>query len=97
MSTPAGTREWRWVPVRHQEDPADDTSWADFTGAIQYAVFRDGTEPAPDSWAEAVVRNTKPGIVISDLAAGTYRVRARVTGAPGGDIPVVDCGTFTLD
>ena len=94
MSTPADTREWRWVPVRHQEDPADENSWADFTGSIEYAIYREGEEPG--AYAPAVVRNSKPGIVITGLTPGTYRVRARVTGAPGGDIPVVDCGTFTI-
>jgi hypothetical protein len=94
MSTPAGTREWRWVPVRHQEDPADDTSWAEYDGAVEYAVYRDGQEPG--EYVPAVVRDSKPGIVISDLPAGTYRVRARVTGAGGGDQPLIDCGTFTL-
>lgn len=94
MSTPADTREWRWVPVRQQQDPADDTSWADFTGPVQYTVYRDGE--APGAYTDAVVRGGKTGILIDGLAPGTYRVRARVTGAPGGDEPVVDCGTFTL-
>jgi hypothetical protein len=95
MSTPADTTEWRWIPVRHQEDPADDTSWSDFTGTIQYSVYRDGEDPGP--FTEAVVRGGKTGIVITGLGPGTYRVRAHVTGAPGGDIPSVDCGTFTLE
>ena len=95
MGTPADTREWRWVPVRHHADPETPDSWETFTGPVQFTVYRDG-EP-PGEYVDAVVRNGKTGIVIDDLAPGTYRVRAHITGAPGGDVPSVDCGTFTLE
>lgn len=94
MSTPADTNEWRWIPVYQQTDPADPESKTLFTGTVEFAVYRDGGTPA--AYAPAVIRDGKTGIKITNLTAGTWRVRAHVTGAPGGDVPSIDCGTFTL-
>jgi hypothetical protein len=94
MSTPADTNEWRWIPVYRQTNPEDESSSELFTGAIEYAVYREGNQPG--TYAPAVLRDGYSGIKISGLAPGTYRVRAHVTGAPGGDVPSIDCGTFTL-
>lgn len=94
MTSPADTNEWRWCPVWQQTNPEDPDSRALFTGAIEYAVYRDGGNPG--TYTAAVIRNGYTGIKINGLAPGTYRVRAKVTGAPGGDVPTIDCGTFTL-
>jgi hypothetical protein len=94
MTTPADTNEWRWIPVYQQTNPEDPESKELFTGAIEYAIYREGTQPA--GYTPAVIRDTYTGIKITGLDPGTYRVRAHVTGAPGGDVPSIDCGTFTL-
>lgn len=94
MATPADTNEWRWIPVYEQTDPADPETITEYTGAIEYAVYRDGTTPG--AYTPAVIRDGKPGIKIDGLTPGTYRVRAHVTDAGNGDRPSIDCGTFTL-
>lgn len=91
-ATPADTNEWRWVPIYQQTNPEDPESRELFTGAIEYAVYRDGGTPG--EYTPAVVRNGYTGIVIAGLAPGTYRIRAHVTAS--ADQPSIDCGTFTL-
>ena len=92
--TPADTNEWRWIPIYRQTNPEDADSKELFTGAVEYAVYREGSSPG--AYAPAVVRDGYTGIKIDHLDPGTYRVRAHVTGAPNGDLPSIDCGTFTL-
>jgi hypothetical protein len=92
--TPADTNEWRWIPVYQQTNPEDPDSKELFTGAIEYAVYRDGGTPG--TYTPAVIRDGHTGIKITGLTPGVYRVRAHVTGAPRGDVPSIDCGTFTL-
>lgn len=94
MTTPADTNEWRWIPVYRTPNPEHPETTELFTGAIEYAVYREGSTPG--TYSPAVIRDGFTGIQISGLPAGTYRVRAHVTGAPAGDVPSIDCGTFTL-
>ncbi len=94
MTTPADTNEWRWVPIYQQTNPEDEDSKTLFTGAVEYTIYREGSQPG--AYTPAVIRDGYTGIKIDDLTPGTYRVRAHVTGAPAGDVPSIDCGTFTL-
>jgi hypothetical protein len=80
--------------VWRQTNPTDPDTKELFTTGVEYAIYRDGTTPG--TYTAAVMRDGYTGIKINGLAPGTYRVRAHITGAPGGDVPSIDCGTFTL-
>lgn len=63
------------------------------TTGLSFAVVRDGTRPV--TFTPATVLDDEPGVMLSGLAAGTYRIYAQLTA--GVEIPVIDCGYFYVD
>jgi hypothetical protein len=59
---------------------------------VELAVVLDGSRPT--AWTAAIALSGKIGIIISGLAAGQYRVWARVTSSP--ETPVIECGYITV-
>lgn len=62
------------------------------TTGLSFAIAVDGARPV--TFTAATVLNDEPGVMISGLAAGTYRIFARLDASP--EIPVIDCGYFYI-
>lgn len=60
---------------------------------LAFAVVPDGARPA--TFTPAVVVDGKTGVMVSGLAAGTYRIFAQITA--GAETPVIDCGYFYIE
>lgn len=89
MSTPHETKDWRLVDVHKLTDPRNPDSMDLYQGARDYRI--DG-----GPWQASVERDGNHGILIDGLGAGIHHVQARITSAPGGDLPIVNCGSFVL-
>lgn len=63
------------------------------TSGLTFAIVPDGTRPV--TFLASVEVDGKPGVMVSGLGPGTYRVYAKMTQSP--EIPVVDCGHFYVD
>lgn len=63
------------------------------TTGVEFAVTPDNNS-RPTTWAPAVVRNGKTGLLISGRSPGSYRIFARIT--DGTDQVVRDVGIFVV-
>jgi hypothetical protein len=62
------------------------------TSGLSFAIVADGARPV--TFTAATVLDNKPGVMLTGLAAGTYRIFAKLTNSP--EIPVIDCGYFYI-
>ena len=60
------------------------------TSGLSFAVVIDGARPT--TFTAAATLEGRVGVMLSGLAAGTYRVFARLDASP--ETPVIDCGYF---
>lgn len=61
---------------------------------VDYSIVDETTGARPATWTPAEVVNSKTHARIDGMAAGVYRLYARV--AAGTETPVVDCGVFEI-
>lgn len=66
---------------------------AEVTTGLSFAVVKDGDRPV--TFSPATVVGGKAGVLVSGLAAGTYRIYARLEA--GIEVPVIDCGYFYIE
>jgi hypothetical protein len=59
---------------------------------VSFAIVPDGQRPV--TFTAAVTISGKTGIMVTGLAAGTYRIFAKIAGSP--EVPVIDCGYFYI-
>lgn len=64
------------------------------TSNVTFAVVRKGTRPAI-TFEDAITLEGKIGIMIEGMVPGVWQVYAKVHSNP--EIPVIDCGSFTVD
>lgn len=62
------------------------------TTGLAFAIVTDGQRPT--TFTTAAVVDGSIGVMITGLAAGTYRIFAQLTASP--EIPVIDCGYFYI-
>lgn len=86
LRVPKETREFNEVTVT-----LDGTAR---TAGVELAIIPDDATSRPTAWSAPTVRGTKIGIMIQDLAPGSYRVFARITDA--GDQLVRNVGAFIV-
>ena len=60
------------------------------TTGLSFAIVTDGQRPT--TFTAATSLDGAIGVMVSGLAAGTYRIFARLDASP--EIPVIDCGYF---
>ncbi|MGZ4659829.1 MAG: hypothetical protein ACXVYB_00960 [Arthrobacter sp.] len=63
------------------------------TTDVSFAIVPDGHRPV--TFTPATILLGVPGVMLGGLAAGTYRVYARI--ASGPETPVIDCGYFYVE
>ena len=62
------------------------------TTGVEFAVAESGSRPV--TWAAPATLGGRIGVMVEDLTPGDWTVWARVTSSP--EIPVIDCGYFTV-
>ena len=64
------------------------------TTAVETAVLLPSARPAESDWVTAYALDGDIGVLIQNLATGTWNVWARITDSP--EIPVINCGSFVV-
>ena len=64
------------------------------TTGVETAVLVPSARPTSSSWSTAYSLNGDVGVLIQNLATGTWNVWARITDSP--EIPVINCGSFVV-
>lgn len=59
---------------------------------LSFAIVADGARPT--TFTAATILGGKAGVMLTGLAAGTYRIFAQLENSP--EIPVIDCGYFYI-
>jgi hypothetical protein len=65
-----------------------------FTTAADIEVSITAQNARPSTWIASTSLNGEIGVMIQNLAVGTYLVWARITDSP--EIPVINCGAFAV-